>query len=213
MEPLRRRERAAIKSFLCWINQQLLLVIFRWGDISGTWKCHQVRWVIPLVRHFISFHLLEETGEFIFMTLENEAAKQLLLLPPVSCEKHKIVVCACDSCAKVHSRLIKRPTVHFIDMSSMCDCRAQGLYRASCQAQLRYFQNRSFCEYLASTFLLPLQTSAHSGRSGRRSGGNACLQPVEEEKRRTSWGSKTISRVRRDNTGGKWSTTVLLLFF
>lgn len=143
-------------------------------------KMSSGEWVIPLVRHFISFHLLEEIGEFIFMTLENEAAKQLLLLPPVSCEKHRIVVCACDSCAKVHSQLIKRPTVHFIDMSSMCDCRAQGLYRVSCQAQLRYFQNSSFCEYLASTFLLPLQTSAHSGRSGRRSGGNACLRPVEE---------------------------------
>lgn len=113
------------------------------------------------------------------MTLENEAAKQLLL-PPLSCEKHKIAVCECDSCAKVHSQLIKRPTVHFIEMSLMCDCRVLGLYRVSCQAQLRYFQNSSFCEYLASTFLLPLQTSAHSGRSGRRWGGNACLQPVEE---------------------------------
>lgn len=180
MEPLRRRERAAIKSFLCWINQQLLLVIFRWGDISGTWKCHQVRWVIPLVRHFISFHLLEEIGEFISMTLENEAAKQQSSCCLPSAVKNTRLLYAHVTRAKVHSQLIKRPTVHFIDMSSMCDCRAQGLYRVSCQAQLRYFQNSSFCEYLASTFLLPLQTSAHSGRSGRRSGGNACLQPVEE---------------------------------
>lgn len=37
------------------------------------------------------------------------------------------------------------------------------------------------CDYLAGTFLLPLQTSAHSGHSGHMWGGNAYLQPVENE--------------------------------
>lgn len=37
--------------------------------------------------------------------------------------------------------------------------------------------------YLAGTFLLPLQTSAHSEHSGHMRGGNASPQPVEQEKR------------------------------
>lgn len=83
----------------------------------------------------------------------------------------------CDSFTKVGDQQRTRLLCHW---RVTVECGGFKKKKGRCQTQC---SESSFCGYLASTSLLPLQTSAHSGRSGRTWGGNACLRPVEESKR------------------------------